>query len=151
MAIKILENIVTVSILVFKVIIAYLETIISLFPVKTNKSIENQNVLITGAGHGFGRELALGFAKRGANLILIDINKTNNAAVKEEVQSKNNSVRVLDFCLDITDNDKIAQVAEQIKLDFVSIPSKQGQLISHTVICFILTDIFSINRVMLTF
>lgn len=42
-------------------------------------------VLITGAAMGIGRETALAFAREGANLALLDINKTELEAVKAAV------------------------------------------------------------------
>ncbi|MCG3260902.1 MAG: SDR family NAD(P)-dependent oxidoreductase, partial [Candidatus Heimdallarchaeota archaeon] len=39
-----------------------------------NKFLDGKVVLITGAGSGFGREMAIIFASKGANLVLNDIN-----------------------------------------------------------------------------
>ncbi len=37
------------------------------------KFLEGKVALVTGAGSGFGREMAITFAKKGANLVLNDI------------------------------------------------------------------------------
>lgn len=65
-------------------------------------------VLITGAGSGFGRKMAITFASKGANLVLNDI----NMAGLEETQSlllENNKVDTLLVQADISD---IKQVKE---------------------------------------
>ncbi|KAH9381125.1 hypothetical protein HPB48_010797 [Haemaphysalis longicornis] len=44
------------------------------------KSLRDKHVLVTGAGHGLGREIALRCAELGAKLILLDINKVSRVA-----------------------------------------------------------------------
>lgn len=41
----------------------------------SRKSLRDKRVLVTGAGHGLGREIALRCAQLGAKLVLLDINK----------------------------------------------------------------------------
>ncbi|XP_071442015.1 short-chain dehydrogenase/reductase family 16C member 6-like [Hetaerina americana] len=43
------------------------------------KSVEGEIVLVTGAGHGIGRQLALKFASLGATVVCWDINSAGNA------------------------------------------------------------------------
>ncbi|CAG5124239.1 unnamed protein product [Candidula unifasciata] len=56
-------------------ILGYISALISVFFPPPRKSIEGETVLITGAGHGIGREFALEIAKLGATVVLWDINK----------------------------------------------------------------------------
>ncbi|KAH8021907.1 hypothetical protein HPB51_018756 [Rhipicephalus microplus] len=42
----------------------------------SRKSLRDKRVLVTGAGHGLGREIALRCAQLGAKLVLLDINKS---------------------------------------------------------------------------
>ena len=46
----------------------------------------NKCVVITGAGKGIGRSIALKMAKHGANLMLSDINEETIKAVEAEVR-----------------------------------------------------------------
>ena len=55
-------------------------------PVK-KKDASKEIVLVTGAGSGIGRLMALEFAKLGAKLVLWDINQEANDAVREEIKA----------------------------------------------------------------
>lgn len=56
-------------------IFSYAEALVKLFIPKKRKSVSCEIVLITGAGHGIGRNTAYEFAKRQSKLVLWDINK----------------------------------------------------------------------------
>ncbi len=49
------------------------------------KILKDKNCLLTGAGSGIGRSLAIGLAKEGMNLFLADIDIKNLEKVKEEI------------------------------------------------------------------
>lgn len=52
----------------------------------------DQTVRITGGGGAIGRELALAFAERGANLALVDVDLTKLAAAKAEIEQRGRAV-----------------------------------------------------------
>jgi len=54
-----------------------------------NKFLEGKVILITGAGSGFGRELAITFANKGADLALNDINMESLEETKKLVLHEN--------------------------------------------------------------
>ena len=58
-----------------RVILAYLESFVRLFVPPVKKDLRGEVVLVTGAGHGIGRCLAIQFAELGCKLVLWDINK----------------------------------------------------------------------------
>ncbi len=60
-----------------------------------------KTALLTGAGRGIGRAIALGLAKGGANLILCDINEEALKATGAETAAY--GVRVKTVCLDVAD------------------------------------------------
>jgi NAD(P)-dependent dehydrogenase (short-subunit alcohol dehydrogenase family) len=49
--------------------------------------LQNRTAIITGAGQGIGRALALGFAREGARLVIADINEKTAQAVKAEIEA----------------------------------------------------------------
>jgi short-subunit dehydrogenase len=51
------------------------------------KDLRRKQVLVTGAAAGIGRATALAFAKRGANLVVSDINPARLAEVQQEIDA----------------------------------------------------------------
>lgn len=103
--------------LIFKVVLAYFESIQNLFKPIQRKSIRGQNVLITGSGHGLGREMALRFAANGANLVLIDINQENNEKVRKEIVREHPQLKVLAYSVDIRNEANVEQMAKNCVRD----------------------------------
>lgn len=80
------------------------------------QTLAGQNVLITGAGCGIGRLMAREAAAENANVVLVDINAENLAAVQKELQSF--SGRVAGFTCDISDRKAVTAVAHTVKAQF---------------------------------
>ncbi|MCU0390025.1 MAG: SDR family oxidoreductase [Thermoflexibacter sp.] len=51
-------------------------------------NFSNKNAIITGAGSGIGKNIALVFAEQGASVCIIDINKENAQIVADEINAK---------------------------------------------------------------
>ena len=76
------------------------------------KSFANKVALITGAGSGIGRALAINLADQGCSLALVDWNEESLEETKQIVRKKNISVSTHVF--DIRDREKIKELPEKI-------------------------------------
>lgn len=91
----------------------YIDAVISAFIPAKPKSIAGKIVLVTGAGHGIGKEIALELARKGAKLVLWDVNKANNEETATEIRSMGESATA--FVVDVTKTDDIHKTAEQMR------------------------------------
>ena len=68
-------------------------------------SVQGKVILVTGAGQGIGRGIALRLAKDGANLALVDIKSDALIAVREEVESLGRKATT--FVADVSRRDQV--------------------------------------------
>jgi 3-oxoacyl-[acyl-carrier protein] reductase len=68
--------------------------------------------LITGAGSGLGREIALTFAREGATIAVNDINRESAAAVVKTIEATGGSSRA--FLADVSDSVEVASLFEHL-------------------------------------
>ncbi|XP_019881307.2 short-chain dehydrogenase/reductase family 16C member 6-like [Aethina tumida] len=80
------------------------------------KSVKGEIVLITGTGHGIGKELALLYASEGATVVGWDINEENNKKTMEEIANKNYP-KAYSYVCDISNRENVLQVAEKVRRD----------------------------------
>ncbi|CAH2989119.1 unnamed protein product [Chilo suppressalis] len=77
------------------------------------KSLHGETVLITGAGNGLGRELALQFAELGATVICWDSDARRNNSVIDEIRSKDGDC--FGYTVDITAREQVASLAARMR------------------------------------
>ncbi|MFX1391728.1 MAG: SDR family NAD(P)-dependent oxidoreductase [Promethearchaeota archaeon] len=77
------------------------------------KFLEGRVALITGAGSGFGREMAIAFAKKGANLVLNDIN-LESIEETQEIILQSNKVEILLEQADISDEEHVNIMSKNV-------------------------------------
>ena len=81
---------------------------------RPKKSIKGQRVLITGAGSGVGRELAIEFSKHATTLILVDINRP---ALLQTEKLLDRCSPVFIYDCDVSDYKKVYEMAKQVQKD----------------------------------
>ncbi len=68
---------------------------------------ENQVVLVSGAGRGIGKEIALNFAREGADIGFADVNEETAEATANEIKKLGR--RVFFSRTDVSDYDQVQQ------------------------------------------
>ncbi len=76
------------------------------------KNLAKKRVLITGAGHGLGRELALAFAATGAEIIATDLNLAGAEETAAQIQRASGQARA--DLLDVTDLNMIRDFRQRL-------------------------------------
>ncbi|MGV9864338.1 acetoin reductase [Rhodococcus koreensis] len=74
-------------------------------------SIEGKVALITGAGQGIGRAIALRLASDGADISLVDVNADRISAVADEVRAAGS--KAISLVADVTDRDQVRSAVDR--------------------------------------
>jgi NAD(P)-dependent dehydrogenase (short-subunit alcohol dehydrogenase family) len=74
--------------------------------------LEGHIAAVTGAGSGIGRAIAVGYAREGAQVVVLDVNAHAAARTEKAVQDLGGSAR--SFQLDVTDRESCRAVAAEI-------------------------------------
>ncbi|XP_005396144.1 PREDICTED: short-chain dehydrogenase/reductase family 16C member 6-like isoform X2 [Chinchilla lanigera] len=91
-----------------------LEALVGNIIPKSKKAVAGETVLITGAGSGLGRLLALHFARLGAIVVLWDIDQEANMETCRLAKEKG-AVKVFAYKCDCSSRQEIYRVAEQVR------------------------------------
>ncbi|XP_054564461.1 epidermal retinol dehydrogenase 2 [Eptesicus fuscus] len=97
-----------------KSVFSLLETVIFTLIPRPRKNVAGEIVLITGAGSGLGRLLALQFAHLGAVLVLWDINKEGNEETCKMARDAG-ATRAYAYTCDCSRKEDVYRVADQVK------------------------------------
>jgi NAD(P)-dependent dehydrogenase (short-subunit alcohol dehydrogenase family) len=74
--------------------------------------LQNHIAVVTGSGSGIGRAIALGYAREGAQVVLLDINEKAAAEAASEIRDAGGNAD--SFALDVTQREHCIAVAGQI-------------------------------------
>lgn len=78
------------------------------------ETINNKTALITGAGKGLGKAIALALAKEGVNLALVGRNITNLENVAEQAKAINPVIKVVYATADVANIDEVSAACDKI-------------------------------------
>jgi 3-oxoacyl-[acyl-carrier protein] reductase len=78
-------------------------------------SLENQVAVVTGAGRGIGRAIALKFAQEGADIVVVSRTPENSEKVAAEIRALGR--RAWAFAVDVADGVAVTAAADKILVD----------------------------------
>jgi len=99
--------------LLFAFVYAIYNSIRNLFPDKFSKSIDGENVLITGGGSGIGRIMARKLANLGATVITLDVNEKGNDETVRMIRKDGN--KAYGFVCNLSNKQEIYSVSKAVK------------------------------------
>ncbi|XP_075716910.1 17-beta-hydroxysteroid dehydrogenase 13-like [Rhinoderma darwinii] len=102
-----------ILLLLLTIIYSYLESLVKLFIPQKRKSVSEEIVLITGAGHGIGKITATEFAKLHSVLVLWDINK--NGVEETAAECRKIGAKVFTYLVDCSKREEISKAADKVK------------------------------------
>jgi NAD(P)-dependent dehydrogenase (short-subunit alcohol dehydrogenase family) len=80
------------------------------------KRLEQRIAIVTGAGQGIGRAIALGLAREGARVAIADINEECANTVKNEIEVAGGSA--LAICTDVSNENSVESMVEKSLKEF---------------------------------
>lgn len=88
------------------------------------KQLEGRAVIVTGAGRGIGRGIALVMGSRGASIGVCDVNESDAEAVAEQINSAGG--RAISGYADVTSKESITEFTERAISDFGAVDISVG-------------------------
>src|SRR5947208_16067385 len=82
-------------------------------------SLHGKNAVVTGAGAGIGRAIALAFARAGANVACVDLD--GRAAEATGLEVANMGRRAVAIACDVGKEDDVKAAANQVLREFASV------------------------------
>lgn len=102
-----------IFILWVKMNITWIHCLYQFFVPPEPKSVSGEIILITGAGHGMGRETALRFGKLGGVIVCVDINPEGNQETVDIIKA--NKGKAHRYECDVTNREAITALVDKIR------------------------------------
>ncbi|XP_011640986.1 short-chain dehydrogenase/reductase family 16C member 6 isoform X3 [Pogonomyrmex barbatus] len=139
-----------ILLVISKILYYICESVYKFFVPPEEKSVAGEIVLITGTGHGIGKELALRYASLGATVVCWDVNQEANEETVNEIK-KNGVTAAYAYQCDVSKRENVLNVAERVKKevgDVTVLVNNAGIMPCHTFLDHTsdeITRIFDIN------
>jgi len=111
MIFNVLMGIIEVVLLQIKFWISFFESIYENFT-SQERDVSADIVLITGAGHGMGKELALQYSALGATVVCWDVNEELNSETVKLIKAKGR--KAFGFTVDVTNREKVLETGSKV-------------------------------------
>ncbi|XP_043285438.1 epidermal retinol dehydrogenase 2-like [Venturia canescens] len=105
-----------VLLLLVRIVFWTLEGIFRMIVPCEERNVAGEIVLVTGAGHGIGREIALKYASLGATIVCWDLNPQGNQETINEIK-KLGASSVHGYQCDVSSREQVLKTAERVKAD----------------------------------
>ncbi|KAH8358355.1 hypothetical protein KR200_005187 [Drosophila serrata] len=112
----VLQDIVQFVVVFVRIILELFVSLVQTFLPKHQKDVSGETILITGTGHGIGRELALHYASLGSTVVCVDIDEKNNQQTVQKAKRLNLG-NVHGFSCDVSKRDEVMALADRIKAE----------------------------------
>lgn len=104
-----------VATMLVRVLLSLLEALFLMLVPAAEKSLSGEVVLVTGTGHGIGRELAQQLAALGATVVCWDVNAETNRKTAEELVRRGHKAHA--YTCDVSSREEVLRVAKQVQAE----------------------------------
>ena len=85
------------------------------------KELKGKTAVVTGAGSGLGKSIAIGIAKAGGNVVIADINKHEAEQVCQQIKSEAPEVTAMAVLCDVTNEADVEKAFAEVNRSFDSL------------------------------